>query len=122
MEFFLASELPLRAMLLFAPAVLYGTAALRTLRGTPLAFGPTVERLALAACLAASLGAGCSLLWGPMTWSGPALLKLGDLGTVRPGGRADFLSSVMLLLTTSLGWVIARWRRARPWSRSRPRW
>lgn len=109
MDLLLASAWPLRVMLAFAPTVLYGIAALRTLRGPALAFGPTVQRMALAAGLAAFLSAGCTLVWGPMTWSGPALVTLGSLGTVRPGVRADFLSSAMLLLISSLGWVIARY-------------
>lgn len=109
MESGLPSGLVPRVIFLAAPSVIYGLAALAPLRRTPLGRGAGLPHIALVAWLCAVLGLVSFAASGATTWPGPALVSLGGLGTVRLSVRADSLSSAMLLLISSLGWVILRY-------------
>ncbi len=102
---------PLRAaLLLAAPILLLLAAARAATAGTPEAGWRAASAAALLALLA-SIG---SLAWlaigGPGLWRGPALF--GDAGGLHFSLRGDFLTSVMLVLVSFIGWVIVGYSRS----------
>ncbi len=102
---------PLRAaLLLAAPILLLLAAARAATAATPEAGWRAASAAALLALLA-SIG---SLAWlaigGPGLWRGPALF--GDAGGLHFSLRGDFLTSVMLVLVSFIGWVIVGYSRS----------
>lgn len=102
---------PLRAVLLLAAPLLYLIAAARAATAATPAAG---WRGANVASLLALLASVASLAWlalgGAGLWRGPALP--GELAGLHFSLRGDFLTGVMLLLVSFIGWVIVGYSRA----------
>lgn len=102
---------PLRAaLLLAAPLLLLIAAARAATAATPEAGWRAANLASLLALLASLASLAWLALGGPGLWRGPALP--GEWAGLHFSLRGDFLTGVMLLLVSFIGWVIVGYSRA----------
>ncbi len=105
-----ATQEAAQTVLLSAPLLLYGLAAIACVGASRLSWAWGLARAASCAALAA---ASCCLVWvafnGPVTLPGWSLLSLGSWGELRLSFRLDAITSPVLLLVSFLAWVIVRY-------------